>query len=58
MTDGEATYTYGLKAEVGLLTRNIKIEGNDYNNLLEESFGARVIVGRFFQDGEMYLGKN
>ncbi|XP_072027284.1 LOW QUALITY PROTEIN: fibrocystin-L-like [Amphiura filiformis] len=55
-TDGEVTYAYGLKADVALLTRNIKIEGADYSDLIEESFGARLIVGRFFQDGEMYLG--
>ena len=55
--DGDVTYTYGLKSDVGLLTRNIKIEGADYDDLIEESFGSRLIVGRFFQDGEMYLGK-
>ena len=56
VTDGEVTYTYGVKADVGLLTRNIKIEGGEYDDLIEESFGSRLIVGRFFQDGEMYLG--
>jgi hypothetical protein len=47
---------YVLAAEVGLLTRNIKIEGNDYNLLFDESYGARVLVGRFFQDGVQYKG--
>ncbi|XP_022094388.1 fibrocystin-L-like [Acanthaster planci] len=53
-----ADYTadYTLAAEVGLLTRNIKIEGNDYDLLFKESFGARVIVGRFFQSGTEYKG--
>ncbi|XP_038070546.1 fibrocystin-L-like isoform X1 [Patiria miniata] len=47
---------YVIAAEVGLLTRNIKIEGNDYADLFEESYGARVLVGRFFQDGVQYKG--
>ncbi|XP_022097673.1 fibrocystin-L-like isoform X1 [Acanthaster planci] len=47
---------YVLAAEVGLLTRNIKIEGNDYDLLFDESYGARVLVGRFFQDGVQYKG--
>ncbi|XP_038045747.1 fibrocystin-L-like [Patiria miniata] len=53
-----ADYTadYVLAAEVGLLTRNVKIEGNDYEYLFKESFGARVLVGRFFQDGTEYKG--
>ncbi len=48
---------YVLAAEVGLLTRNIKIEGNDYDLLFDESYGARVLVGRFFQSGTQYKGK-
>ncbi|XP_071792804.1 fibrocystin-L-like isoform X2 [Asterias amurensis] len=47
---------YILAAEVGLLTRNIKIEGNDYDLLFDESYGARVLVGRFFQSGTQYKG--
>ncbi|XP_071793632.1 fibrocystin-L-like isoform X1 [Asterias amurensis] len=47
---------YVLAAEVGLLTRNIKIEGNDYDLLFDESYGARVLVGRFFQSGTQYKG--
>ena len=53
----ERTADYVLAAEVGLLTRNIKIEGNDYNLLFDESYGARVLVGRFFQDGVQYKGR-
>ena len=37
--------SYEIKAEVGLLSRNIRIIGADYNDMFSESFGARVIVG-------------
>ena len=37
--------SYEIKAEVGLLSRNIRIVGADYNDMFSESFGARVIVG-------------
>ncbi|XP_072177767.1 fibrocystin-L-like [Diadema setosum] len=49
--------SYKIAAEVGLLTRNVIIEGADYPQLLAESFGARVLVGRFFQDGTLYEGR-
>ena len=55
-TDGAST-TYSIRAEVGLLSRNIKIEGAAYDNMLDESFGARVIVGKFYQDGVEYKGE-
>nr|XP_026692211.1 fibrocystin-L-like isoform X4 [Ciona intestinalis] len=42
-----ASNTYKLNAEVGLLSRNIKIIGQDYNNLYKESFGARLLVGTY-----------
>ena len=48
--------TFPIKAEVGLLSRNIKIIGKDYANQEEERFGARVLVGVFEQDGTEYLG--
>ncbi|KAJ8026384.1 Fibrocystin-L [Holothuria leucospilota] len=54
LSDNSSEYT--LSAEVGLLTRNIIIEGAGYKNLFNESFGARVIVGTFFQDGEEFNG--
>lgn len=44
---------YAIKAEVGLLSRNIRIIGADYNDMFSESFGARVIVGT-----QMELGDN
>ncbi|XP_013405337.2 fibrocystin-L [Lingula anatina] len=48
--------TYEIAAEVGLLSRNIKIIGATYDNLYVESFGARLIVGRFIQSGTEYRG--
>ncbi|XP_072025340.1 fibrocystin-L-like [Amphiura filiformis] len=59
-----ATYTvsqgsinsYSMRAEVGLFTRNLKIEGAYYSDLFEESFGARVLVSTFSQDGCEYKG--
>ena len=56
-TEG-ASASYSIRAEVGLLTRNIKIVGAEYDDMFEESFGARVIVGKFYQDGVEYKGKH
>ena len=49
-----------MSAKVALLTRNIVIEGADdpVNSLRDQSFGARVLVGRYIDnDGSMYVGK-
>ena len=48
--------TFPIKAEVGLLSRNIKIIGKTYADQEEERFGARVLVGVFTQDGTEYKG--
>ncbi|XP_078699976.1 fibrocystin-L-like [Branchiostoma floridae x Branchiostoma belcheri] len=48
--------SYTMAAEVGLFTRNIKIEGADYQGLFTESFGARVLVGSFNTGGQTYTG--
>lgn len=37
--------TLSVRAEVGLLSRNIKIEGEDYSDLYPESFGGYILVG-------------
>ncbi|KAM3858592.1 fibrocystin-L-like [Diretmus argenteus] len=49
--------TYTLAADVGLLTRNIKIIGQHYPDLFRESFGARVLVGTYSWAGIDYKGK-
>ena len=45
-----------MSGEVGLLTKNVRIIGNDYEEITEEQFGARVLVGEFEQDGTVYTG--
>ena len=50
---------YRLAAEVGLLTRNVKIEGADHpkGSISNQDFGCRVIVGRTMAGNEMYIGQ-
>ena len=50
--------TFTMAAEVGLLTRNICVIGNDYNKLFEQSFGTRVIIGTVPGDTGDFVGKN
>ena len=52
--DGEP---YSLQTEVALLTRNIKIIGQEYEDQEKDGFGARVIVSRFAdKDNELHIG--
>ncbi|CAJ1082786.1 fibrocystin-L-like [Xyrichtys novacula] len=51
------SYSYTLAADVALLSRNIKIIGEEYDEMMKESFGARVLVGTFTSDGITYRGK-
>uniref|UniRef100_UPI003AACF14E PKHD1 like 1, tandem duplicate 1 n=1 Tax=Centroberyx gerrardi TaxID=166262 RepID=UPI003AACF14E len=48
--------TYRLAADVGLLTRNIRIIGQQYPGMMEESFGARLLVGSYSWAGIDYRG--
>ncbi len=50
---------YKMAAEVGLLTRNIKIEGADYpeGSIPTQDFGCRVIVSKTMANGFEYVGK-
>ena len=43
-------------AAVGLLSRNIKVIGEDYDDMYEESFGARVLVGLIVSPDRVYTG--
>lgn len=52
----KGAYTFSMSAEVGLLTRNIVIEGEDYPSLIEQSYGARVLVGRYRVEDVDYIG--
>ncbi|XP_036421459.1 fibrocystin-L-like [Colossoma macropomum] len=49
--------SYRLAGDVGLLSRNIKIIGQENPTLFTESFGARVLVGAFSRGGISYRGK-
>ena len=43
-----------MSAEVGLLTRNVKIMGMDYSDgaMEEQGFGGRVLIGQYaVEDG-------
>ncbi|KAM3928399.1 fibrocystin-L-like [Leptodactylus fuscus] len=50
------TLTYTLAADVALLSRNIKIIGQDYPAWYSESFGARVLVSTFSVNNTEYRG--
>uniref|UniRef100_A0A3P8VH65 PKHD1 like 1, tandem duplicate 2 n=1 Tax=Cynoglossus semilaevis TaxID=244447 RepID=A0A3P8VH65_CYNSE len=52
-----SSWTYTLAADVALLSRNIKVMGQEYGNMNEESFGARVLVGTYSWAGVDYKGK-
>ena len=45
-----------MAAEVGRLTRNIKVIGDYYSDMYEESFGARVLVGVTADTERRYTG--
>ncbi|KAK3107766.1 hypothetical protein FSP39_021797 [Pinctada imbricata] len=55
-TESGNGHTMEMKAEVGLLSRNIKIEGADYSQLYEESFGARILVSRAQEGSDQHIG--
>lgn len=44
-------------AHVALLTRNIRIEGEEYDEMESESFGGRVIVSQTISDGNQLVGE-
>ncbi|XP_057211103.1 fibrocystin-L-like [Triplophysa rosa] len=49
--------SYQLAGNVALLTRNIKIIGQEYPEMNTQSYGARVLVGTFTERGITYRGK-
>ena len=50
---------YKMAAEVGLLTRNVKIEGSNTpkGSIPDQDFGCRVIVSKTMANGFEYVGK-
>ncbi|XP_029369318.1 PKHD1 like 1, tandem duplicate 1 isoform X2 [Echeneis naucrates] len=53
----ETSLSYTLAADVGLLSRNIRIIGQEYPDMMQESFGARLLVGSYSWAGIDYKGK-
>ena len=52
----DGSVSWKVAAEVGLLSRNIRIVGENYPEIVEEEFGARVLVSKFEQEGVTYRG--
>jgi len=48
---------YTMAAEVGLLTRNVKIIGEEYGNMDKQSFGGRILVSDFFDGAQQWTGR-
>ena len=48
--------TFSMAAEVGLLTRNVKIVGEDTLQMYAEAFGARVLVGTYSYEDFVFTG--
>ncbi|XP_036732330.2 LOW QUALITY PROTEIN: fibrocystin-L [Manis pentadactyla] len=48
--------SYTLAADVGILSRNIKILGDEYPGWYKESFGARVLVSTFTENMMTFKG--
>lgn len=50
---------FEMSAEVGLLTRNVKIEGadNPIGSIPTQDFGCRVIISKTIANGIEYVGK-
>ena len=46
----------GFDLMIGLLSHNVRVIGSDYNDLFEESFGARVLVGSMADEDTDYTG--
>lgn len=56
-TASGTSVSYTLAADVALLTRNIKIVGQEYPDMMKESYGARLLVGTYSWKGIDYKGK-
>ncbi|XP_043545298.1 fibrocystin-L-like [Chiloscyllium plagiosum] len=48
--------SYTLAADIGLLSRNIKIIGHNHPDKADELFGARVLISSFFHNGMEFKG--
>ena len=52
----DSSSSFSQQAEVGLLSRNVKVVGSAYNDQEEEMFGARVLVGGVDELGTVLPG--
>ena len=57
MTETVDGVDYRLAAEVGLLSRNVKIVGQSYGNQDKQAFGARVVVGKSSDGTKVSTGR-
>ena len=55
-TESTGSRSYTLSAEVGLLTRDIKISNADSDTANEEEFGCRILAGNIVEDDETFVG--
>ena len=55
LSDG-GSFSFYQQAEVGLLSRNVKIVGASYSDQTEEMFGARILVGGIDEFGTTLPG--
>ena len=54
--ESTGSHSYTLSAEVGLLTRDIKISNADSATADEETFGCRILAGNIVEEGEAFVG--
>jgi len=45
-----------MRAEVGLLTRNVKVIGHAHDDLQKQSFGGRILIGDYFDGAQQWTG--
>lgn len=57
MVDSIGGVEYHLAAEVGLLSRNVKLVGQAYSGQDSQAFGLRVLVSRTLQGTDVRTGK-
>ena len=47
-----------MRAEVSMLSRNVRVVGQSYSKIVTQAFGARILVGTMSQDDKSYKGFN
>ncbi|XP_067947416.1 fibrocystin-L-like [Watersipora subatra] len=49
-------YNLDMSAEVGLLSRNVKVRGEAHSDLQKQSFGGRILVSDYFDGTQQWTG--